>query len=619
MKKIILLIIMCCGLFLGKAQTHWTPVTGIETTMSVTGIIIIDGVEQTSTQLEIGAFCGDECRGAKKAGFFPPSSQYTVPISIAGLTGDLITFRIYDHSLGEELDLNCENTITFEVNAVIGIIGSWFEFAFTTPSTPPTTNTTAGDWSDPGIWGGTVPDETSVVELGADLTIGDEGNVTVTVAGLTVTDGNVLTIESGSTLIVTGDLVCNDETGLVIEDGAQVINASPNVKATVEKDVTAYTAKDTDGWYLISSSVNEMAIAGSDFITETFDLYRYKEAGSSSVWENYRAGHADFTTFENGRGYLYANSNSFSPAFTGDLNYEDVVRPITCTGSDPLSGFNVIGNPFTHNIYKGAGGAIDDASLTAGYYTLSFKGEWEAHTFDEPILPEQGIMVKTTTSKNLTIAKVTNAATSEATAKNEFARLKFTVSGEKGEDRAFAYLAEGIGLNKIEHLSDVIPMMSIAYDGNDYAIAMMNTETERFNVNFKAQTAGSFTLSVNVDGDFSYLHLIDRITGEDVDLLLQNEYSFIGSQSDPEDRFIVNVRDITGVEELLENTTFAYVSNDDVIVTGEGTLQLIDMTGRVVKTQVISGVETVCKPYPGLYIVRIVNGTDVKTQKIVVK
>lgn len=147
-------------------------------------------------------------------------------------------------------------------------------------------------------------------------------------------------------MTVIGNLINNSVTSLVIEDGAQVINASPNVKATVEKDVMAYTAKDTDGWYLISSSVNEMAIAGSDFITETYDLYRYKENGNGSVWENYRADHADFTDFENARGYLYANSNSFTPVFTGDLNHDDIARPITCTGSDALSGFNVIGNPF---------------------------------------------------------------------------------------------------------------------------------------------------------------------------------------------------------------------------------------------------------------------------------
>ena len=619
MKKTFILAIFMAFVGMMNAQ-HWIPITGTQYNMLVSGKIYIDGEMQTATTLEVAAFCGDECRSIGQCPqFFPPTQEYIIGSMVIvsnQYSGEDITFRIYDHTTNEELNLDCVNHVTFEHNTEIGNIGSWFEFAFTTPVIH---NTTSGDWNNAAIWGGTVPGEGASVELGANCTVGANANTTVTVENLTIPQGVTLTIEAGSTLVVTGDLTCNNEGSFVVKDGAQVINESPNVMATVEKDVTAYTAKDTDGWYLISSSVNEMAIAGSDFITETFDLYRYKEAGSSSVWENYRAGHADFTTFENGRGYLYANSNSFSPAFTGDLNYEDVVRPITCTGEVTLSGFNVIGNPFPHNIYKGTGGAIDDANLAIGYYTLSFYGAWEEHYYDEPILPEQGIMVKTTTSKSLTIAKKTTAATSESSAKDDAQRLKFTVSGDKGQDRTCAYFGEGIGLDKISHLSDVIPMISIAQDGGDYAIATMSDETDYFNLNFKAQTAGWFTLSVNVDGDFSYLHLIDRLTGENVDMLAQNDYTFIGSQSDPEDRFIVKVRDITGIDELVENTTFAYVSDGSIIVTGEGTMQLIDMTGRIVETQGVSGVETVCKPSPGLYIVRIVNGTNVKTQKIVVK
>lgn len=615
MKKTFILMVFMAFFGMINAQSHWTPITGTQYNMLVSGKIYIDGVVQNVTTLEVAAFCGDQCRSIGSCPqFFPPTQEYIIGSMVIvsnQYSGEDITFRIYDHAINEELDLDCVNHVTFEHNTEIGNIGSWFEFAFTTPTIH---NTTSGSWSDPTIWN-TIPDATSTVVIAADCII-DEN---VEVANLTVSDGVALTVGAGNTLTVTGDLVNGDEIGLVIEDGAQVVNESAGVKATVEKDVTAYSAKDTDGWYLISSSVNDMAISGSDFVTETYDLYRYHENGNNSVWENYRVGHADFTTFENGRGYLYANSNTFTPVFTGDLNYDDVVRPITCTGTEALSGFNVIGNPFPHIIYKGAGGAIDDNSLAAGYYTLTFKGEWESHTFDEPIMPEQGIMVKATTSKDLTITKETNAASSESMAKNDISRLKLTVSGEKGEDRAYVYFGEGIGLNKIEHLSDVSPMIYIANDGGDYAIAMLDEETERFGLSFKAKAVDRYTLNVNADGNFNYLHLIDKLTGEEVDLLIQNDYSFIGSPVDPEERFLVKSRDYSDVDELMENTTFAYVSNGDIVVSGEGTMQLIDMTGRVVETRGISGAETVCKPSSGVYIVRIVNGTNVKIQKIVVR
>lgn len=612
MKRVFLLLIACLASIIMSAQMHWTSIDeGLYSgSTTVIAVVQINGEEQTSDQIEVAVFCGDECRGTAMTGEFPITHRFIAQVNVYGENGHQLTFKAYNHATNQEMVNDPEVTAQFTEDGS-GTLFVPLELNFITPTA---TTITSGSWSDPTIWN-TIPDATSTVVIAADCTI-DEN---VEVANLTVLDGVVLTVGAGNTLTVTGDLVNGDETGLVIEDGAQVVNESAGVKATVEKDVTAYSAKDTDGWYLISSSVNDMAISGSDFVTETYDLYRYHENGNNSVWENYRVGHADFTTFENGRGYLYANSNTFSPVFTGDLNYDDVIRPITCTGTEALSGFNVIGNPFPHIIYKGAGGAIDDNSLAAGYYTLTFKGEWESHTFDEPIMPEQGIMVKATTSKNLTITKETNAASSESMAKNEILRLKFTVSGEKGEDRAYVYFCEGIGLNKIEHLSDVSPMIYIANDGGDYAIAMLDEETERFGLSFKAKASGWYTLNVNADGNFNYLHLIDKLTGEEVDLLIQNDYSFIGSHGDPEERFLVKSRDCSDVDELMENATFAYVSNENIVVSGEGTMQLIDMTGRVVETRGISGVETVCKPSSGVYIVRIVNGTNVKTQKIVAK
>lgn len=605
---------MCCGLFLAKAQTHWTPVTGIETTMSVTGIIIIDGVEQTSTQLEIGAFCGDECRGAKKAGFFPPTSQYTVPISIAGLTGDLITFRIYDHSLGEELDLECENTITFEVNAVIGTIGNWFEFSFTTPLTPAFHFVVDGNWSDESNWqGGALPSSTDAVSIDADCIL----DITAEVTDLTVSDGFSMTIQSGKILTVSGNLINADVDGIIMEDGSQLLNESDNVKASYQKDIDAYTSKDSDGWYLISSPVDEMPIAGSSFITEVFDLYRYKE--STSVWENYRAGHDDFTYFENGRGYLFANSNTFSPAFKGDLNNYDAVFPVTCEAQNTLAGFNILGNPYPHVIYKGAGGAIDDVRLAAGYYYLSFKGEWLARTFETAIQPGQGVLVRTIANADIIIEKTNAEAIAESSSKDDMKRLKINVVGNGKEDCAFAYLCNGNGLNKVGHRNETVPLLYIPHDGSDYAIAMLGDDTQTFNVDFEAKTVGMYTLSVETLGDFDYLHIIDKFTGADVDMLVEDNYSFVASPTDSESRFMIVLRDYSGVGETPTMSDFAYIANGAIIVNGEGTLQLIDMMGRVVKTQEISGVETICTPTSGVYVVRIICGKDVKTQKIVVR
>lgn len=112
--------------------SHWTPIGGTQYNMTISGIILIDGVEQTVTTLEVGAFCGDECRGSMTAEFFPPTQQYVVSLTVVSnqQSGETITFRLYDQVEGQELDLQCANSLIFESNAIIGTAGNWYQFAF---------------------------------------------------------------------------------------------------------------------------------------------------------------------------------------------------------------------------------------------------------------------------------------------------------------------------------------------------------------------------------------------------------------------------------------------------------------------------------------------------------
>lgn len=111
---------------------HWTPIGGTQYNMTISGIILINGVEQTVTTLEVGAFCGDECRGSMTAEYFPPTQQYVVSLTVSSnqQSGETITFRLYDQLEGQELVLPCTNSINFESNAIIGDADDWFQFAF---------------------------------------------------------------------------------------------------------------------------------------------------------------------------------------------------------------------------------------------------------------------------------------------------------------------------------------------------------------------------------------------------------------------------------------------------------------------------------------------------------
>lgn len=617
MKKTLLTLFSLMILSLGYAQdTYWTPNhEGFESNMTIFALLEIDGIEQRTEYIEIGAFCGDECREAQLAFYDDMDDRYYYFITIGGASGDNITFLLYDHETQQILPCQNQTFMTVINDAMYGFDEDFF-ISFTTEIH----NDNPGDWNDPETWGGYTPGPESSVVLGANCTIGDGTPATVTVADLEIPTGVTLTLEAGSILTITGDLECDDEDGFIIEDGAQVINESPNVKATAKKFIEPWTVKDSNGWCLISSEVDNMTIAGSDFLTETFDLYRYNE--TVPKWENYRQHMEEFTTFEDGRGYLYANNNpAFTPAFKGDLNYTDVVWEVTNSSStkDVVSGINIIGNPFPHKIYKGVGGAINDNRLQAGFYKLSFYGKWEAYTYTEPIMPGEGILVITSETTDVTITKTNASATSETSTKGDVNLLRLNVEGHGSQDRAFAYFGEGNGLEKIGNYSSSEATIAFKHDGTDYAIAFVGEDCDQMDVVFNNTKNSDYTISFEGIEAFSYLHLIDKLTGEDVDMLFDNEYQFHANGNETADRFKVVCRDVNSIGENAEEEMFAYVSGNSIVVRGEGMLEIIDMTGRIVSTVELSGEETVNRPTQGVYVLRMINGNNVKTQKIIVK
>ena len=70
-----------------------------------------------------------------------------------------------------------------------------------------------------------------------------------------------------------------------------------------------------------------------------------------------------------------------------------------------------------------------------------------------------------------------------------------------------------------------------------------------------------------------------------------------------------------------ENDWFAYISNGNLIVNGEGTLQLFDALGRQLLSKQLSTLTSpLSTPHvPGVYVLRLINGNEVKTQKIVIQ
>ena len=411
---------------------------------------------------------------------------------------------------------------------------------------------------------------------------------------------------------------------IVLKDGAQFVchanKTGTPVETYVEKSIKAKGDSEY-GWHMISLPLNDVHVVdnfeqSTNLASNKYDLLRYDEP--HHYWDSYSS-HSDtlpddWATMDKGRGYLYRNSNDITLKLNGTLNIEDVVCNVTVDGHK-LTGFNLIGNPYSHTIYKGEGTAIPNGDLLEeGFYILTKDGTWlSKRDNNDSIAVFEGILVKALGNGSITMknTRAKNAPSRSKYAKNS---IVFTVANSKYEDVAYAMFDKGHGLTKIDHMNDDAPLVYIHKEDEGFAVAYVGDNAKKFNLNFKPKTTGIYTLSVKPEGEFSYLHLFDRLTFEDIDLLEQNEYSFVASITDNVDRFVVLVSESDETDDV-----FVYQNGNDIIVSGEGELQMFDVAGRMVFTKHVNGIETVSKPsQTGVYIFRLV-GSEIKTQKIIIK
>ena len=198
-------------------------------------------------------------------------------------------------------------------------------------------------------------------------------------------------------------------------------------------------------------------------------------------------------------------------------------------------------------------------------------------------------------------------------------------------DNAIVSFTEGNALEKFVFNEDNAKLY-IPQDGKDYAIVISEGQGE-LPLNFKANADGQYTISVNPENvEMGYLHLIDNMTGADIDLLSAGDrgsspamttegvsYTFNAKTTDYESRFKLVFSTNTEDGPSTGSGAFAFVSDGNIVVNGEGILQVIDMMGRVVVcTDVARNVSTQGMR-PGVYVLRLVNGEKVKVQKIVIE
>ena len=416
---------------------------------------------------------------------------------------------------------------------------------------------------------------------------------------LTLSGDDRMTVVENGVLTVSGTFTNDDASRLLIEEGGQLV-ASNDVEGTMSKGVVKYTG-EKDSYYLIASPVAEENYLPTDLTSGTYDLYLFDQSASDGLeWRNYQA--APFY-LQNGMGYLYANAANNTFEFVGTLNNTDGTVAVDYNDGVTFKGFNLIGNPFPCNAYLPAG---------MSYYRIN--GEVLAAVTDgSPIAPLEGVFVEVDEAGTIAFSKDEPVAA--------FNPINIEVTSDKGfVDRAALRFDEGGLLHKFQ-LNKNTTKLYIPQSGKDYAVVRSNGQGE-MPVNFKASKNGSYTISVSTEMEMTYLHLIDNMTGADVDMLTESSYTFEAKTSDYPSRFRLVFASICEDADG-SNEAFAYYDGSawNVSNVGEATMQVIDMQGRIVSSETINGNVTMSTANlsAGVYVMRLVNGDNVKTQKMVVR
>ena len=121
--KSFVLTVSLCVLFISNTMAQitpkWTPPLGVYSgSMTAFSYVTINGVDPESDHIEIGAFNGEECRGAGMVNYYASLSGYYCFLMIYGDASFTITFKIYDHTTVTEYD--AENVEIFIINSILG-------------------------------------------------------------------------------------------------------------------------------------------------------------------------------------------------------------------------------------------------------------------------------------------------------------------------------------------------------------------------------------------------------------------------------------------------------------------------------------------------------------------
>ena len=593
MKKFLMILIASLALsgsIFAQHTTHWPEfdLFAYENNDYIVSFIQVNGnfIESTDNwqDYEVAAVVNNAIRGTAFLSDYTLEFGDPHPVIEMSVyydnTGESVSFILYDHSTGTDYT-DCTTNIAITT-------GEDHTEEYDDPDTSVVLSFTGSAPVTPSEYTWNVP------ETGWD--------VPASGANVTIPDNSIVTIPTGVTANA-GTIDLPSTSTIIIEDGGALYHSNA-IPVTLELNTEGYVSTTKgmfDKYRLIAIPINPTIAVPSEMTDNAgcnYDLYFFDQSQAGEEWRNYKQG--TFNEFEYGKGYLYAiqNTPTIPVSFLGATfpTNQDIAVDLLFDAGKPCEGWNLIGNPFTCKAY-----------INKPFYRLNSDGSALEAATNNAINPLEGIFVGVDAAETCTFTTTSSKANPS---------LNIVVSQANNKvDNAIISFSNGSNLGKFQ-LNPSQTKVYMPVEGRDYAVVSADNQGE-MPVSFEAESNGTYTLNfASEDTEFSYLHLIDNMTGNDVDLLQTPSYSFNALTTDYASRFKLVFA--TG---NASDDSFAFVSDGNIILTGDSnaTVQVIDALGRVIVSENGANTISTMGMASGVYVLRLINGNDTKTQKIVVK
>ncbi|MBO5854831.1 MAG: T9SS type A sorting domain-containing protein, partial [Bacteroidales bacterium] len=319
----------------------------------------------------------------------------------------------------------------------------------------------------------------------------------------------------------------------------------------------------------------------------------------------------DEETFAQGVGYLASYEIQETATLVGTFNTKTSFDyKVSYTADKELANFHLLGNPFTFNMdwsnitVKNVYEAFATVDPSTGGYIQHINGT---------IPVGDGFFVKAK-GENPSISY--NAGSKSRGENVEY--INVVASGKQGSNNVIIKLSgkEEKGFSKLENLNQSIADIYVKNNGRQYSVLGYDNDVKEVELFFDAKEMGNYTIGIEPNGKFQSVTLVDRMTGAETNMLLDS-YTFTATANDNPNRFLIRLDN----GQSATDGNFVYQSGEELIVDAEGTIQIIDVMGRMVYSNDVESSNNrinVSNLKGATYIVRNISNNTVRTQKIVI-